>query len=100
MWEESTIPGGPYTSITAPLASPGTTILATTTKYYRAAVTCGASTTYSSEVLVTVGAVSGTATTPSTSICVELHRECARDVVYCSCWFYHYRLASDGSNDR
>jgi hypothetical protein len=68
-WQESLTLGGPYTPVTSSLASPGTFTPATTSRYYRAAVTCGASTTFSTEVFVNVGAIAGTASTPATSIC-------------------------------
>ena len=68
-WEESLMPGGPYSAVGTSSVSPSATITATTSKYYRCAVTCGASTTYSTEVFVSVGAIGGTASILSDTIC-------------------------------
>ncbi|MEJ7625671.1 MAG: gliding motility-associated C-terminal domain-containing protein [Ferruginibacter sp.] len=53
-WQFSTTAGGPYTNLGGLLPIPDTTIFATTTLYYRVAVTCGGNTTFSAPVLVTI----------------------------------------------
>ncbi len=53
-WQESAISGGPFTDIGASSSMFNLNIPATTTKYYRAAVTCSGQTSYSTEVLVQV----------------------------------------------
>jgi parallel beta-helix repeat protein len=53
-WQSSTTAGGTFTDIGNTLSLPDTTFAASATLYYRAAVTCGVSTTYSAPVLVTV----------------------------------------------
>lgn len=53
-WESSPSLAGPFTAIGTAMLSPDTTILSTTTLYYRAAVSCLSSTEYSDTVLLTV----------------------------------------------
>jgi hypothetical protein len=53
-WESSTTLAGPYTPLGNVLFNPDTVIVATATFYYRVAVTCGASTTYSTPVQLVV----------------------------------------------
>ena len=53
-WEESANLGGPYTPIGSPSSSPSTNITATTSKYYRCAVTCSGNTQVSVPVQVVV----------------------------------------------
>ncbi len=53
-WESATTATGPWSPVGGTISNPDTTFPATATLYYRAAVTCGASTTYSSPVLITV----------------------------------------------
>jgi len=53
-WQYSPTATGTYTNLGLPINFPDTTINATSTLYYRAAVTCGSSTTYSDPVLLTV----------------------------------------------
>jgi len=55
-WQYSTTENGTYTNLGGPMAFPDTTVLASTSFYYRGAVTCGANTTYSTPVLVQVNA--------------------------------------------
>ncbi|RYY72826.1 MAG: hypothetical protein EOO52_20305, partial [Gammaproteobacteria bacterium] len=63
-WQFSTTSGGTYSSLGNPMLTPDTTILASQTYYYRAAVTCGSTTVYTTPVLLTVDPVlpSGTYT--------------------------------------
>lgn len=53
-WQFSTTIAGPYTNLGGSLLFADTTIFATTTLYYRAAVTCGGNTTFSTPVLVSI----------------------------------------------
>lgn len=53
-WQSATTAGGSYTNISTPSASTSLQINPTASLYYRAAVTCGAATQYSTPVLVTV----------------------------------------------
>jgi trimeric autotransporter adhesin len=53
-WQTSTTVGGPYNNLGGPLATPDTTILSTTTLYFRAAVGCGSTVVFSDPVLLTV----------------------------------------------
>jgi hypothetical protein len=53
-WQTSPTIGGPYTSIGNVLTNPDTSIIASSTFYYRVAVTCGGNTTFSTPVLLTV----------------------------------------------
>lgn len=53
-WQSSPTLAGTYTNVGNPKLTPDTTILATTTLYYRCAVTCGGATVYSNPVLLTV----------------------------------------------
>jgi gliding motility-associated-like protein len=53
-WQYSTTATGTYTNLGVPINYPDTVIRSTTTLYYRAAVTCGANTTFSTPVLLTV----------------------------------------------
>jgi parallel beta-helix repeat protein len=53
-WQYSTTATGTYTNLGVPITFPDTVIMSTSTLYYRAAVTCGANTTYSTPVLLTV----------------------------------------------
>lgn len=53
-WQYSTTANGTYTNLGVPITYPDTVIRSTTTLYYRAAVTCGTNTTYSTPVLLTV----------------------------------------------
>lgn len=53
-WQTSTVIGGPYTNIGNVISNPDTTIIASSTFYYRASVTCGGNTLFSTPVLVTV----------------------------------------------
>ena len=68
-WQSSATSNGTYTSFGSPMLTPDTTILASQTLYYRAAVTCGSSTVYSDPVLLTVDPVlpAGTYTIDTTS---------------------------------
>src|SRR5690606_10405238 len=56
-WQSGPSSSGPWTNLGSASPSPNNTIIATTSSYYRCAVTCGASTTYSTEVQVTVPAL-------------------------------------------
>jgi hypothetical protein len=56
-WESSPTLAGPYTSVGSPSSVPSLATTATTTQYYRAQVTCGATTLPSAEVLVTIPAL-------------------------------------------
>jgi len=49
-WQTSTSPGGPWTNMGGVMVDPDTTIIASTTLYFRAAVTCGGSTVFSNPV--------------------------------------------------
>lgn len=53
-WQYATTAAGAYTAAGAVLTNPLQTITASETRYYRAAVTCGATTTYSAPLLLTV----------------------------------------------
>jgi len=53
-WEYASDAGGPYLPLGAPKLFPDTLIEASTTLYYRAAVTCSGNTVYSPAVLVSV----------------------------------------------
>lgn len=53
-WQTAATVAGPFTSIGNVLSGPDTTITATTTQYYRLAVTCSGNTTFSVPVLLTV----------------------------------------------
>ncbi len=53
-WQSSSTLGGTYTNVGVVLNNPDTSMAATTTQYYRVALTCGTSTTYSTPVLLTV----------------------------------------------
>jgi parallel beta-helix repeat protein len=53
-WEGSATPGGPFTAVNTAAATPNLTTNISSTTYYRAAVTCGTSTSYSDTILVTV----------------------------------------------
>ncbi|WP_212006460.1 gliding motility-associated C-terminal domain-containing protein [Chitinophaga sp. HK235] len=53
-WQSATTAAGPYTAVGNPLTNPDTVITATTTLYYRVAVTCSGNTAYSTPVLLTV----------------------------------------------
>ena len=53
-WETATTATGPFTALGTPLSFADTTIEATVTMYYRAAVTCGGNTQYSDPVLVNI----------------------------------------------
>jgi gliding motility-associated-like protein len=53
-WQSSTNIAGPYSNIGASVTNPVVTETATTTRYYRAAVTCSGNTAFSTPVLVTV----------------------------------------------
>ena len=54
-WQSSANIAGPYTNIGAPVTNPSITVVATTTKYYRVAITCdGGTPVFSTPVLVTV----------------------------------------------
>jgi gliding motility-associated-like protein len=53
-WQYSTTAAGPYTNMGSPSEYADTTITATGTLYYRAALTCGVNTGYSAPVLLTV----------------------------------------------
>ena len=53
-WESSASSTGPWTPIGNVLPFPDSTVNPTITTYYRAAVTCGTSTTFSTPVMVTV----------------------------------------------
>ncbi len=53
-WESATSAAGPWSAVGGVISNPDTTFPATATMYYRAAVTCGASTAYSTPVLITV----------------------------------------------
>lgn len=53
-WQSASSIGGPYSNVGTPVTNPIINVTATASLYYRAAVTCGASTTYSTPVLVNV----------------------------------------------
>ena len=53
-WQTATALAGPYTNIGNVLTQPDTVVNASTTLYYRVAVTCGGNTQYSTPVLLTV----------------------------------------------
>ncbi len=53
-WQTSATLAGPYTNLGNPLNNPDSTIISSTTLYYRAAVTCSGNTTFSAPVLLTV----------------------------------------------
>ncbi|UPK71780.1 gliding motility-associated C-terminal domain-containing protein [Chitinophaga filiformis] len=53
-WQYATTAAGPYTNMGAPSEYADSTITATSTLYYRAALTCGVTTGYSAPVLLTV----------------------------------------------
>jgi gliding motility-associated-like protein len=55
-WQTSPTLAGTYVNIGQPTDYPDTTITASTTRYYRAAVTCGVNTSYSTPALLTVNA--------------------------------------------
>jgi hypothetical protein len=55
-WQSSTASTGPWTNVGSSSGGSSLTIQASGTLYYRAAVTCGATTAYSAPVLVTVPA--------------------------------------------
>jgi hypothetical protein len=69
-WEESSSQTGPYTPI-AGATTPSYTIQATTSMFYRCAVTCSGFTSYSSEAYVSVGAIGGTASAANNPICIN-----------------------------
>lgn len=54
LWETSTSASGPWTPIGSSLPFPDSNIIVSATAYYRAAVTCGTTTTYSSPLLINV----------------------------------------------
>ena len=53
-WQTSPTSGGPYTNLGNVLTNPDTSIISTTTLFYRVAVTCGASTVFSTPALLNV----------------------------------------------
>lgn len=53
-WQYATAAAGPYTDLGLPSDYADSTITATATLYYRAALTCGVNTSYSAPVLLTV----------------------------------------------
>ncbi len=53
-WQTATVPAGPFTNIGNVLNGPDTVITATTSLYYRLAVTCSGNTAYSVPVQLTV----------------------------------------------
>lgn len=53
-WEKAKSLTGPFVPVGTPMLTPDTTIMADTTIYYRAAITCGTSTIYSDTVLLVV----------------------------------------------
>ncbi|RYY53319.1 MAG: T9SS type B sorting domain-containing protein, partial [Chitinophagaceae bacterium] len=67
-WQYSTAVGGPWLPLGGPRIFPDTTILASATLYYRAAVTCSGNTSFSTPVLVTLNPafLAGTYTINST----------------------------------
>lgn len=67
-WQSSSTAGGTYTNISSSLAYPAFDITPATTVYYRAAVTCGASTVYTAPMRVIVNTMlpAGTYTINST----------------------------------
>jgi len=67
-WQYASAIGGPYTSLGGSRLFPDTTIFATTTLYYRVAVTCSGNTAFSTPVLVTLNPafLAGTYTINST----------------------------------
>jgi hypothetical protein len=69
-WEESLTTGGPFTPIPGATTA-STTIQATTSVYYRCAVTCNGFTSNSTEAFVSVGPAAGTASAVSNSVCVN-----------------------------
>lgn len=68
-WEESLTQGGNFTPISG-ATSASSTIQATSSMYYRCVVTCNGFTATSSEAYVSVGPVSGTASTTLAAVCV------------------------------
>ncbi|MBL7741540.1 MAG: gliding motility-associated C-terminal domain-containing protein [Chitinophagaceae bacterium] len=68
-WQTATAIGGPYTNIGNVLTNPDTTIIASSTFYYRVAVTCSGNTQFSTPVLLTVNPAlaAGTYTIDQTS---------------------------------
>jgi len=67
VWQSSPTSGSGFTDISTPSAIPSFSINPTTTMFYRAAVTCGSTTVYSSEVKVEVNeGLSGTYTIDKT----------------------------------
>jgi len=56
-WQTATTTAGPWTDIGPLLNSPGFTVTPATTLYYRCAVTCSGSTTFSTEVQIVVNAL-------------------------------------------
>ena len=62
-WQSAVSSSGPWSPVGTPINNPDTSITANATLYYRAAVTCGASTAFSTPVLISVTQpVSGTYT--------------------------------------
>ncbi len=53
-WQTATTAAGPWTNISGLLSDPDTTIVTTTTLFYRAAVTCGVSTVFSNPLQMQV----------------------------------------------
>ena len=53
-WESSPNATGPFTPVGAPMLTPDTTLMSTTTLYYRCAVRCASSVEYSDTVLLSV----------------------------------------------
>jgi gliding motility-associated-like protein len=53
-WQRSATANGTYTPVGSVLTNPDTVITATTTSYYRVAVTCSGNTAYSQPILLTV----------------------------------------------
>lgn len=69
VWESSVL-GGPFTPVSSSDPTPNLTIAPTTDIAYRAAVTCGTNTTYSTPVSITMAqSVPGTATASATQVC-------------------------------
>ena len=69
IWESSVL-GGPYTAVSSSSTTPNFSIAPTTNVAYRAAVTCGISTTYSTPVNITMAvSVAGNATASASQVC-------------------------------
>lgn len=53
-WQTATSVAGPYSPLGSPMLTPDTTIMSSSTLYYRVAVSCGSTTVFTNEVLLNV----------------------------------------------